>query len=47
MLAVADTVPGRSQAERAYWLMVDRIIRLDLPPGAGAWSEDGRAGSGA
>ena len=34
MLALADPVPGRSQAERAYWLLVDRIIRLDLPPGA-------------
>ncbi len=34
MLAVADPVPARSQAERAYWLLVDRIIRLELPPGA-------------
>ncbi|MDH3668497.1 MAG: GntR family transcriptional regulator [Paracoccaceae bacterium] len=34
MLAVADTIPARSQAERAYWLMVDRIIRLDMPPGS-------------
>ena len=34
MLAVADTIPGRSQAERAYWLLVDRIIRLELPPGS-------------
>ncbi len=34
MLAVADTVPARSQAERAYWLVVERIIRLELPPGS-------------
>ena len=34
MLAVTDTVPARSQAERAYWLVVERIIRLELPPGS-------------
>jgi len=28
-----DAIPARSQAERAYWLLADRIIRLDLPPG--------------
>lgn len=35
MLARADAsgVPARSQAERAYWLLADRIIRFDLPPG--------------
>jgi DNA-binding GntR family transcriptional regulator len=34
MLAVADPAPARSQAERAYWLLVDQIIRLELPPGS-------------
>lgn len=31
--ATKDT-PARSQAERAYWLLAERIIRLELPPGA-------------
>ena len=26
--------PARSQAERAYWLLAERIIRLELPPGS-------------
>jgi len=36
MLASAEQapVPVRSQAERAYWMLAERIIRLDLPPGA-------------
>ena len=25
--------PARSQAERAYWLLIERIVRLELPPG--------------
>lgn len=35
MLARAEKgeFPARSHAERAYWLLVERIIRLDLPPG--------------
>lgn len=34
MLSVAERSPARSQAERAYWLLIDRITRLELPPGA-------------
>lgn len=28
-----DAHPARSQAERAYWLLVNEIISLELPPG--------------
>ena len=31
--AIQGDVPARSQAERAYWMLAERIIRLDLPPG--------------
>lgn len=34
MLALSDATSARSQAEQAYWMLVDRIIRLELPPGA-------------
>lgn len=34
MLAVSDVSSARSQAEQAYWLLVDGIIRLELPPGS-------------
>ncbi len=34
MLALSDATSARSQAEQAYWLLADRIIRLELPPGA-------------
>ncbi len=33
-LTVTKNSPQSSQAERAYWLLVERIINLELPPGA-------------
>jgi DNA-binding GntR family transcriptional regulator len=32
--AVIKDNPARSQAELAYWLLAERIIRLELPPGS-------------
>lgn len=34
MTAATKSTPARSQAERAYWMLVERIIRLELPPGS-------------
>jgi len=33
MHALAENMPTRSQAERAYWMLAERIMRLDLAPG--------------
>lgn len=33
MLAASDAAPAQSQAERAYWMLVERIITLEIPPG--------------